>query len=73
MEVLSARLRTGETVWTFSTKVRQALDALEALGVLTYRGGIVQHTYLVSLTQAGKEAVVDVKYISPLERRMQET
>lgn len=65
LEVLAARWRLGERIWTLTRTTRQALDALEALGLVGYKGGIVERTYLAWLTKAGREAMLDSQYQAP--------
>ena len=56
MEVLAARYRLGESCWTFPSRVRPALRALQERGFLEWKSGSVERTSLVWLTQAGQEA-----------------
>lgn len=54
MEVLAARLRLGENHWTFPNKLKRTAKALEGLGLVTWKGGIVQGTIMVSVTDLGR-------------------
>lgn len=68
MEVLAARHRLGERMWPFSTKAGPALKALEDRGLIGYKSGIVERTYNVWLTDAGKNEYLDASYIPPHQR-----
>lgn len=54
LEVLQARMRLGENVWTFSTQVGPAISRLQAKGLVDQKSGIVEDTLLVWPTDAGK-------------------
>lgn len=56
MEVLAARWRTGEKVWTFPNFCKPALRALCERNWLRYKSGIVQDTQLVWLSDDGIKA-----------------
>ena len=66
MEVLAARYRLGEQIWPFSRTARLALAALEDLGLVGYKSGIVERTYNAWLTDEGKTAVLSPTYVPPL-------
>lgn len=68
MEVLAARHRLGERMWPFDTKLRQPLLALERRGYIGFKGGIVERTYNVWLSEAGKNEYLDASYIPPTRR-----
>lgn len=67
IEVLAARFRLGERLWTFDTSTRKAALKLESKGLINLMHGIVEKTYRASLTEAGKALVIDASYSSPLE------
>jgi len=52
LEVLTARIRLGETCWTFDSKFTRQARALEGLGLVTWKSGIVEKTILVWPTHA---------------------
>lgn len=67
LEVLAARHRTGEHLWTFPARpaIRAAVDQLARLGLVGWKGGIEPKTIRAWLTDAGKlEALLD-GYESP--------
>lgn len=70
LEVLAARLRTGEDVWTFM-RMRGMLSALSALsdaGYLTYQGDVTGN-FRAALTHFGRRMVLDETYLPPGQRR----
>lgn len=69
IETLTARWRLGENAWTFSNRVTRQLGRLEARGWIGYKSGIVERTYLVWFTSAGRAAAVDPNYTPPPPRR----
>lgn len=68
MEVLAARYRNGEKLWTFRTRERHALESLAKRGLVETMHGIVEGTIRASLTQAGRSAMLSETYKSPSER-----
>lgn len=73
LEVLTARHRLGETLWTFSTQDGAALRALETAGLIWTMNGIVEHTIRASLTVDGLRQMIPdgSTYKSPLEERFE--
>ena len=65
LDVLAARYRLGETLWTFDSKTSQAILGLERLGLVNSIKGTVNKTIRASLTHKGKELVLDSDYVSP--------
>lgn len=65
MEVLAARYRLGERVWTFDNKQARTLKALEVKGYLSYKHGSVQGTRLAWMTTEGRAAAMDSNYTPP--------
>lgn len=49
MEVLSARRRLGENLWTFPSALKSTLRRLEDKGYIGWKGGIVENTLLAWL------------------------
>lgn len=70
MEVLSARYRLGETQWSMSTKHGKSLAALADKGMLTFRSGVTERTYLVQMTEEGRTEYVTKGYTAPLEKQL---
>lgn len=70
LEVLAARLRTGEDVWIF-IRTRGMLSALSALsdaGYLTYQGDVTGN-FRAALTHYGRRMLLDEGYLPPAQRR----
>lgn len=65
VEVLAARWRTGEQVWTFPARLRSALTPLADAGLVGWKAGIEQGTVLAWLTDAGRAAALDGRYELP--------
>jgi hypothetical protein len=72
LEVLAARHRLGEQVWTMSRKqgVTKALTELQKLGLVNFDSGVVEDTWLASLTTKGREAVLSPRYRPPFMASM---
>lgn len=68
IETLTARVRLGEHMWTFTRRVQRQLRHLERLGWIGWKHGIVQWTCLVWFTAAGRSAAMDNGYIPPSAR-----
>jgi len=68
MEVLAARYRCGENVWTFSTRCRNIAKALEDRRLVWWKSGIVENTIIVGLTDEGKKAFLSDNYTPPILR-----
>lgn len=66
MEVLAARYRLGEYIWTFTSRVKKSVTELESAGLVGWKGGIVEKTIRVWLTEAGKEAFLSATYEPPI-------
>lgn len=56
MDVLAARHRLGETMWTFSSRLTNTARRLETRGLVRYKSGVVEKTIQVFLTDQGKRA-----------------
>lgn len=73
MEVLAARYRLGEVLWTFDARCVKALDALASRGWVVVMSGNVEHTVRASLTDKGVEAWhLDRDYRSPSDEDVRE-
>lgn len=68
LDVLAARFRTGEILWTFGSRSRKAAEGLRDLGLVALMHGVVERTYRASLTKAGQDLVIAAEYTSPLDR-----
>lgn len=67
LEVLAARHRLGEHVWTFDRNgpVTMALHYLAKVGLVEFKSGIVEKSYLVWLTDAGRGQQLSPNYQVP--------
>lgn len=67
LETLAARYRLGEMLWTFPRKqgVTRALDALSRAGLVHYDSGVVEGTWLASLTDQARREMFDGPYTPP--------
>jgi hypothetical protein len=69
LDVLAARHRTGEHLWTFPTRpatVRAAQD-LARLGLVGVKAGVEPKTILVWLTDAGEAAMLKPGWVNPAD------
>jgi hypothetical protein len=68
LEVLAARWRLGETLWTFesSSAVSNALRQLGEKNLVETTHGITENTVRASLTQNGIREAIDPNYTPPL-------
>lgn len=73
MEVLVARWRLGERLWTFprNAAVTRAARKLEKRGLIVVQHGQVEYTFRASLTEKGREEHSDSSYIPPILRNDQ--
>jgi len=69
LEVLIARHRLGERLWTFEARHRKAIGSLADKGLVASMHGIVEHTVRASLTPAAIKAYVSPKYVPPILRQ----
>lgn len=65
MEVLAARYRLGEVVWTFSSHASKAIARLSSRGLVIEMGGVVEHSVRASLTDEGKAMYLSPTYCPP--------
>jgi len=65
LEVLAARHRLGEHLWTFTTRHRPAVRRLEARKLVTWKHGPVENTLLVALTTDGIAHAISPNYTPP--------
>lgn len=72
LDVLAARHRLGETLWTFSTDDKRALDGLEAIGLVHVMRGVAPRSVRARFTDAGVKRMRKEAggYISPLEKQL---
>lgn len=65
LNVLAARFRLGENLWTFDSTLRKQADQLAARGLVFTTHGIIEHTIRVGLTEVGKAATLSPDYSPP--------
>jgi DNA-binding MarR family transcriptional regulator len=65
LEVLAARVRLGERMWTFPAKVKPALDSLQKRGLIWTRSAPTPRDYQAYLTDAGKREAFGEDYSPP--------
>jgi hypothetical protein len=65
LEVLAARYRLGEHLWTFPSIIGRHVDALNAAGLVDRLNGITPKTVRARLTGKGLAAVLDDGYPLP--------
>lgn len=67
-EVLIARARLGHTTWTFmaNATVLRALKGLEDDGLVWWKYGVVEKTYLVGFTEDGRTEFLSRPYTPPI-------
>jgi hypothetical protein len=65
MEVLAARVRLGESHWTFPTRIRPALRSLEAKKLIGWKSGVVGNTCRAWLTLDGEHMFLSMTYVAP--------
>lgn len=66
MNQLAARHRLGHTMWPFSTKISKHLRALEGLGLINTKSGVVQGTMEAWFTNLGKSHYLSPTYVAPI-------
>jgi hypothetical protein len=67
LEVLAARMRLGESYWTFSDCCMPAARKLEERGLITTRSGPAPKAFEARFTDAGRAACLFRTYVSPTE------
>jgi len=66
LEVLAARFRLGEKIWTFHSKHTGTLDDLERKGLVYTMHGIMSRTLRAGLTEEGQKALLSETYTPPM-------
>ena len=69
LEVLAARYRLGENIWTFDSCHARNLNLLAEKGYVRTMHGIVEKSVRASLTTEGIDACIDPHYIPPIARK----
>jgi hypothetical protein len=65
LEVLGARARLGENAWTFTTRVRPALEALSRAGLIWWKSAVIEDHCLAGLTDEGRAYALSASYTVP--------
>src|SRR5580704_13798904 len=65
LDVLAARARIGENAWTFTTRVRPALEALSSAGLIWWKSAVIEGHYLAGLTDEGRAYALSASYSVP--------
>lgn len=68
LEVLAARYRLGERLWTFDARHKRALRALAQRGLVNLIHGVLEGTVRAGLTDAGLPECLDPAYAAPVHR-----
>lgn len=66
LEVLIARYRLGEHLWTFDKSAERALEGLASKGITTVLHGVTEHTVRAMLTDEAQAAYLGYDYIPPI-------
>lgn len=69
MEVLAARYRLGENIWTFDSRHARTLARLADRDLVRTMHGMVEKSVRASMTQKGIEAYIDEHYVPPIARK----
>lgn len=62
LNVLAARYRLGENLWTFDSNLTKQAKQLADRGLVFTTHGITENTIRIGLTEAGKAATLDPGY-----------
>lgn len=65
MEVLAARRRMGENLWTFESRHTKTINQLAELGLVYVASGVVEKTIRATLTDAGVKYSLSSSYKIP--------
>ncbi len=66
LEVLAARTRTGEHLWTFPSNLGPALRALEDASLISTMNGIAPASIRARLTETGRAYALKSNYAPPV-------
>lgn len=65
MEVLAARARSGDDLWTFPSNLAVPLRALEDAALINVMHGVAPGSLRASLTEAGRHHCLKPDYVPP--------
>lgn len=54
LDVLQARIRLGENIWNFDSRLKPSIEKLQAKGLINFKSGNVENTLLAWPTEEGK-------------------
>lgn len=69
IELLVARHRLGENLWTFDSRHKKALESLETKGYVSVMHGVVENSIRAHLTDKGKDKFMSSTYVAPLIKK----
>lgn len=72
LEILAARYRLGEELWTFPARLAAPLRDLQAAGLVSVMHGITERSLRASLTDAGRVSALGEGYVTPLAEQAAE-
>lgn len=67
MEVLTARMRLGENLWTFDSDMKGAAKSLAVAGLVYWKHGIVEGTIMVWMRDEAKAQFLTYDYKIPVD------
>lgn len=59
LDLLQARIRLGENIWNFDSRLKPSIEKLQAKGLVNYKSGNVENTILAWPTDEGKILLFD--------------
>lgn len=71
LEVLAARYRLGEAVWTFDKRHRAVLQQLVTRKLVVLMHGITNDTVRAGLTKLGVGRYIDENYVPPIIKEIE--
>lgn len=71
LEVLQARCRGGEQIFTFAARHKPTLKKLRARGIIDFKGAVVENFLSAWFTTAGAEEFLTGTYTYPLVSQLQ--
>jgi hypothetical protein len=69
MEVLAARHRLGESLWTFDSRTRRLAVHLEKMGFIVLIHGNVENTFRARMTTQAADVYLSKRYKPPILKR----
>lgn len=72
LEVLTARYRMGEKLWTFDSNVKHSVETLSGKGWVIAMSGQVERTVRAALTEEAVGKLISYDYVPPIARDNEE-